>query len=104
MQPTGASSHALKGASRKLNVGTLSFYRVWNEGTLNEATRILSKELQLAFDAPGGMSEYRKSLVISFFFKFYLTVTQLLSPHSLPEHLYSATKPFHRLTTTFYIV
>ena len=72
-------------------------HREWNEATLQEATRLLSEELQLSADAPGGMSEYRKSLVTSFFFKFYLTVSHLLLAHTLPEHLHSATHTFHRL-------
>jgi xanthine dehydrogenase/oxidase len=71
--------------------------REWNEATLQEATRLLSEELQLSRDAPGGMPEYRKSLVTSFFFKFYLTVSCLLSPLSLPQHLHSATHKYHRL-------
>ena len=71
--------------------------REWNEATLQEATRLLSEELQLSGDATGGMPEYRKSLVTSFFFKFYLTVSRLLSPLSLPQHLHSATHKYHRL-------
>lgn len=63
---------------------------------LQEATCLLSEELQLSADAPGGMPEYRVSLVTSFFFKFYLTVSRLLSADSLPEHLYSATHTYHR--------
>ena len=71
-------------------------FRRWNEATLQEATHLLSEELQLPADAPGGMPEYRMSLVTSFFFKFYLTVSRLLSAHSVPEHLYSATHTYHR--------
>ncbi|RDD36189.1 Xanthine dehydrogenase/oxidase [Trichoplax sp. H2] len=36
--------------------------------------------MPLAFSTPGGMVEYRKALVCSFFFKFYLTVTSQLLP------------------------
>ena len=77
--------------------GSTVHNREWNETTLEEATRLLSEELQLPPDAPGGMPEYRKSLVTSFFFKFYLTVSRLLSPHSLPQPLHSATCTFNRL-------
>ena len=76
-----------------------NYYREWNEATLQEAIHLLSEELQLSTDAPGGMPEYRKSLVTSFFFKFYLTVSHLLSPHSLPQPLHSATHNFHRSET-----
>ena len=71
-------------------------HREWNEATLQEATSLLSDELQLPANAPGGMPEYRKSLVTSFFFKFYLTVSRLLSSHTLPEYLHSATHTYHR--------
>ena len=76
---------------------TVMSTREWNEATLQEATRLLSEELQLSRDTPGGMPEYRKSLVTSFFFKFYLTVSRLLSPLSLPQHLHSATHKYNRL-------
>ena len=38
----------------------------------------LAEELSLAPDAPGGMVEFRRTLTLSFFFKFYLTVLQKL--------------------------
>lgn len=38
----------------------------------------LAEELQLSPDAPGGMVEFRRTLTLSFFFKFYLTVLQKL--------------------------
>lgn len=34
----------------------------------------LAEELHLPPDAPGGMVDYRRTLSLSFFFKFYLTV------------------------------
>ena len=77
-------------------------FREWNEATLQEATRLLSEELQLSSDAPGGMPEYRMSLVTSFFFKFYLTVSHLLIPQSLPQDLHSVTHTFHRSITCVY--
>ena len=75
---------------------TVLLHREWNEATLQEAIHLLSDELQLPADAPGGMPEYRKSLVTSFFFKFYLTVSHLLSSHTVPEYLHSATQTYHR--------
>ena len=42
------------------------------------------------------MPEYRCSLVISFFFKFYLAVLSRLGEATLPTELISATHPFKR--------
>ena len=41
---------------------------------LQDAMKILLEEFPLPSDVPGGMPEYRRSLVVSFFFKFYWTV------------------------------
>ncbi len=41
---------------------------------LQEAIKHLLDEFPLPSDVPGGMPEYRRSLTISFFFKFYWTV------------------------------
>lgn len=38
----------------------------------------MAEEMQLSPDAPGGMVEFRRTLTLSFFFKFYLTVLQKL--------------------------
>ena len=51
---------------------------VWNEKLLQEVCAGLAEELQLSPDAPGGMVEFRRTLTLSFFFKFYLTVLQKL--------------------------
>ena len=40
--------------------------------------QLLLNEFTLAPDVPGGMPEYRRSLVISFFFKFYWSVKNFL--------------------------
>lgn len=50
----------------------------WDEKLLQEVCAGLAEELQLAPDAPGGMVEFRRTLTLSFFFKFYLTVLQKL--------------------------
>nr|XP_021506880.1 xanthine dehydrogenase/oxidase isoform X2 [Meriones unguiculatus] len=50
----------------------------WNEQLLQEVSAGLAEELYLAPDAPGGMVEFRRTLTLSFFFKFYLTVLQKL--------------------------
>lgn len=38
----------------------------------------LAEELYLPPDAPGGMVDFRRTLTLSFFFKFYLTVLHKL--------------------------
>ncbi|XP_043848598.1 aldehyde oxidase 1-like [Dromiciops gliroides] len=52
--------------------------RVWNEEILGEACRLVLDEIFLPASAPGGMVEYKKSLIVSFLFKFYLEVLQNL--------------------------
>ena len=55
------------------------YCRQWNEAMLNEVCSLLLEELSLPPNVPGGMPEYRQSLVTSFFFKFYLLVSCLPS-------------------------
>uniref|UniRef100_A0A452RIH5 Xanthine dehydrogenase n=1 Tax=Ursus americanus TaxID=9643 RepID=A0A452RIH5_URSAM len=50
----------------------------WNEGLLQAVCAGLAEELHLSPDAPGGMVDFRRTLTLSFFFKFYLTVLQKL--------------------------
>uniref|UniRef100_A0A8C5SZ95 xanthine dehydrogenase n=1 Tax=Laticauda laticaudata TaxID=8630 RepID=A0A8C5SZ95_LATLA len=50
--------------------------REWKEDLLQEACRLLAEEMNLSPSAPGGMVDFRRTLVLSFFFKFYLTVLQ----------------------------
>lgn len=75
---------------------TLLPFRPWCESTFQEACQLLLSELPLSSNAPGGMPEYRCSLVTSFFFKFYLTVLSHLDGEPLPNELMSATQPFKR--------
>uniref|UniRef100_A0A5F8GMS9 Xanthine dehydrogenase/oxidase n=1 Tax=Monodelphis domestica TaxID=13616 RepID=A0A5F8GMS9_MONDO len=56
--------------------------RAWNEELLQEVCASLAEELSLEPDAPGGMVEFRRTLTLSFFFKFYLTVLQKLGKDS----------------------
>uniref|UniRef100_A0A8C5QJ37 aldehyde oxidase n=1 Tax=Leptobrachium leishanense TaxID=445787 RepID=A0A8C5QJ37_9ANUR len=51
----------------------------WNEEMLNEASRLVLDEVSLPPSAPGGMVEYKRALIISFLFKFYLNVQQSLN-------------------------
>ncbi|KAJ6542822.1 Molybdopterin-binding domain of aldehyde dehydrogenase-domain-containing protein [Mycena capillaripes] len=55
--------------------------------TLEEALEILGAEMHLPFNVPGGMASYRKTLALSFFFKFWNAVGSEinLSPDLLPS-------------------
>lgn len=46
----------------------------WNEDMVNVAFKLLNSELTLDSSVPGGMPEYRKSLCLSLFFRFYIYV------------------------------
>uniref|UniRef100_A0A671RBC4 xanthine dehydrogenase n=1 Tax=Sinocyclocheilus anshuiensis TaxID=1608454 RepID=A0A671RBC4_9TELE len=83
--------------------------RQWNEELLEQACTSLAEEMSLSPSAPGGMVTYRRTLTISLFYKFFLTVQhklaldlrmevfntlfQLDSPSSV--QLYQAVPPGH---------
>ncbi|MEE6490038.1 hypothetical protein FKM82_015769 [Ascaphus truei] len=50
--------------------------RHWDEEMLSEACRLVLDEVSLPASAPGGMVDYRRTLTISFLFKFYRQVLQ----------------------------
>lgn len=52
--------------------------RRWGEELLQEACSSLASEMTLDPSAPGGMVTYRRTLTLSLFYKFYLTVLQKL--------------------------
>ncbi|XP_060050166.1 aldehyde oxidase 2 isoform X2 [Erinaceus europaeus] len=67
--------------------------RRWNELMLDEACRLLLDEVSLPGWAPGGKVEFKRTLLVSFLFKFYLHVLrelkELVKPHSVPgSHRY----------------
>ena len=66
--------------------------RPWCESTLEGVCPLLLEDLPLPPDVPGGMPDYRRSLVTSFFYKFYLTVLSRLGSEPLPQDLVSATR------------
>ncbi|XP_068926204.1 aldehyde oxidase-like [Petaurus breviceps papuanus] len=75
--------------------------RAWNEEMLDEACRLVLDEILVPPSAPGGMVEYKRSLMVSFLFKFYLDVLQNLKmmspslcPH-LPAEYESGLEDFH---------
>ncbi|KAH6767678.1 xanthine dehydrogenase 1 [Perilla frutescens var. hirtella] len=72
----------------------------WNKELLHGALEVLEKDIILNDDAPGGMVEFRKSLILSFFFKFSLWVSHQmdglpLSNEIVPTSYLSAVKSFH---------
>ncbi|KAJ8045856.1 Xanthine dehydrogenase/oxidase [Holothuria leucospilota] len=53
--------------------------RKWDSNIVDEACTSLLEDLCLPYGSPGGMEKYKKSLALSFFFKFYLKVRENLS-------------------------
>lgn len=62
----------------------------WNEEMLLMATSSLAAELSLKPDVPGGMPDYRVSLALSFFYKYYLMVLSSCDPSAIPDSHLSA--------------
>ncbi|XP_076442699.1 xanthine dehydrogenase/oxidase-like [Babylonia areolata] len=52
--------------------------RAWNKELLDNTCDLLTSDLTLDPGSPGGVVEYRRSLAVSFFFKFYMTVLKQL--------------------------
>nr|XP_013807624.1 PREDICTED: aldehyde oxidase-like [Apteryx mantelli mantelli] len=52
--------------------------RYWNEQMLSEACRLILKEIALPGLAWGGKADYKKTLIVSFFYRFFLEVLQSL--------------------------
>ena len=70
--------------------------KTWNSDLLPFAYELLEKDLPLAPGAPGGMIQFRRTLTTSFFYKFFLRVTNELYPDTLSPSLLSAIPDFHR--------
>jgi len=70
----------------------------WNDQTLEKAYDLLVSEIPLDPGAPGGMIQFRRSLTLGFFLKFYLSVQQALQV-AQPAEIKSATEQFHSLPT-----
>ncbi|XP_055967737.1 aldehyde oxidase 4-like [Sorex fumeus] len=72
----------------------------WNDQMLSEACRLVLDEIYIPPAAEGGMVEYRRALIISLFFKFYLKVRQGLNRKDpqkfpdIPEKFVSALEDF----------
>ncbi|XP_044524994.1 aldehyde oxidase 4-like [Gracilinanus agilis] len=62
--------------------------RQWNDEMLSEANRLVLDEIPIPPTAVGGMVEYKRTLMVSFLFKFYLKVQRELNeldPQQFPE-------------------
>jgi xanthine dehydrogenase/oxidase len=55
----------------------------WDSGLLDDAFDLLKEDIPLSENAPGGMIEFRRSLTLSFFFKFFLSVTHEMNRKGL---------------------
>ena len=51
----------------------------WNEDTVIGAVKIMSDEMFLPHDVEGGMASYRRSLCLSFFYKFFMYIGSQIS-------------------------
>ncbi|XP_073927459.1 aldehyde oxidase 4 isoform X2 [Castor canadensis] len=62
--------------------------RQWDDHMLSDACRWVLDEILIQPDAKGGMVEYRRALLVSLLFKFYLKVRRGLNkmdPHKFPD-------------------
>ncbi|XP_063775025.1 xanthine dehydrogenase/oxidase isoform X2 [Pseudophryne corroboree] len=77
--------------------------REWNDSLLQDTCRLLAKEMALSPDVPGGMVEFRHTLTLSFFFKFYLTVLKKLERDLNGEYSFSdAVSPEYESATELF--
>ncbi|XP_018522645.1 xanthine dehydrogenase/oxidase [Lates calcarifer] len=77
--------------------------RCWGEELLQEACSTLAEEMTLDPSVPGGMVTYRRTLTLSLFYKFYLTVLQKLrqqgvNVEEVKSDCVSATELYHPQT------
>ncbi|XP_033104999.1 xanthine dehydrogenase/oxidase-like [Anneissia japonica] len=82
-----------------LKTGKAVIGRAWNQSLLEDVCTCLADEMSLPPGAPGGMVEYRQSLTLSFFFKFYMTVKNHLAQFDCKSSKHSTTDnlvAFHR--------
>ncbi|KAM8722350.1 xanthine dehydrogenase/oxidase [Acanthopagrus schlegelii] len=74
--------------------------RRWGEELLQEACSSLAEEMNLDPSVPGGMVTYRRTLTLSLFYKFYLSVLQKLRAQGVdvdevPSDCLSAAEIYH---------
>ncbi|XP_030065868.1 aldehyde oxidase 2 [Microcaecilia unicolor] len=85
-------------SAKKTSQGLIG--RQWNQNMLDNACKHILDEVTLPGSAVGGKVEYKRTLTISFFFKFYLKVLHglkkmnLPSTHEMPSNYVSAIQDF----------
>uniref|UniRef100_A0A8C5UD86 Aldehyde oxidase 1 n=1 Tax=Malurus cyaneus samueli TaxID=2593467 RepID=A0A8C5UD86_9PASS len=83
----------------KQTCGTL-IGRHWNEQMLDEACRLVLKEIAFSGSAGGENVDYKKTLMVSFFYRFFLEVSQSLEAmdpchyHGIPMEYRSVLQDF----------
>uniref|UniRef100_A0A8C1GP10 xanthine dehydrogenase n=1 Tax=Cyprinus carpio TaxID=7962 RepID=A0A8C1GP10_CYPCA len=78
--------------------------RQWNEELLEQACTSLAEEMSLSPSAPGGMVTYRRTLTISLFYKFFLTVQHKLLDSPSGVQLYQVHINRHLATLSVHCV
>lgn len=73
----------------------------WNKSLLQDALKVIQSDVLIKEDAPGGMVEFRRSLTLSFFFKFFLWVSYHIHDvkqaiETFPSSYMSAMQSFSR--------
>lgn len=61
--------------------------KAWSQEMLEEMLESLLGEIQLSDDVPGGMVSYRRTLMLSLFFKAYMAVCHEINPATLNDDL-----------------
>ncbi|XP_061729904.1 xanthine dehydrogenase-like [Cydia pomonella] len=68
----------------------------WNQNMINVVYENLLQEFELDISVPGGLAEYRKSLCLSLFFRFYVDVFSKIQKYNgttiPPQYLSAATE------------
>ncbi|KAJ3128358.1 hypothetical protein HK098_004605 [Nowakowskiella sp. JEL0407] len=72
--------------------------KVWNDQLIDEISSLLLEDMPMSFDTPGGQVEYRKTLAMSFFAKFFLQTCHALS---LKNETYAITKRDESILSDF---
>lgn len=80
---------------------TAAIGRAWNHDLVELINKGLTDEISLSYDAPGGMTLYRRSLTLSLFFKGFLSISQELERslklRLVAERERSGSSTFHSL-------
>lgn len=82
----------------------LVIIRPFNNDTLSICCSSLTEELLLEPSVPGGMPDYRMSLGLSFFYKFYLAVANEIAAGTIPTNELPAIEVYTNTSCDSYIV